>query len=743
MAKIPTYDIPQVQPQLPGFSLGGGGTGRHGMEYFGEDLNKIAEFMRHSDDQANNLKLQEETDTARKHADDILQETQQITGRQTLDPDPSPAGDPNTDIKTSKLQQYDEVNQAIANQLNPQVRDRYLVNAGRIRNELDTQLTKHLNNQANVAFEEGFKNTENTETNRIFNLGVNRDGQPDWDVINSSHERMLANSIIRAEFYGKDIDVAEREANSRVYSTVINRMLDLKNPDGAMAIYEEHRTELNPEFQKFVEPIIQSQKQYYTAEKNAPYFIQKHAIPGTNQFDINAAMDDIAVNYPNMPKEQKQAFKSALIEKQSLIDKSNSTRIEGSTNEVLKVFIDTGSANAAINTPSFVNLRQINQKEAANLKQTLSTWENQELAKRQGLSDKTAWVGQDALLWRLTNNTEELRSMNAQQVYNPDIMLRLGEKRFGEFEKAWANSRSEKPINDTKEVKIPDHVYKDAFIAGGLGIPPKALRDKEVWQAKQLQLKRLIDDDVRALQTPQHPKATQIEIRDIVDKWTKKIQIDKTGWFGRKYQEEVRAFTVPDAVKTTISTPVGRQTQTKANTPIISLDEQSFKSLNDNMVKEGLLPPLKPGETINTERKAAIQGLLLKETPRPVNEEMLKQAQEAAMQGKTSESPKSTLKTAPAPQAKPSESTEEINRQIGKFKSTGTKIIAQAAKPLYDVSRSISQTLGVKYTDRAKAEYQKAIKEMTAVGVFKPGQALTNKDWDDVKAYIASKKGKK
>lgn len=705
MAKIPQSDIPQVKPVMPQVGVPSPPSSS-GLGELSEGMMKLGKAIYNKAEEQENLNVESETNYKRISQQRLIDEAQEKTGRQIDEPDPK-GDDPNLPLKESLLSRYDEETAFQMAEMSPSARAKFERNAQRLRTELEYKVDKHFDAQRNAIQKETLENTDATEVNHIVKYGVDKDSlQPDGAVIAQSEARRVANAEAMARYLGTDPAKAKEIAIANTQGLVMDILVNRDSP--ALETYWNlHKHQLTPETRLRLEKTVETKKNYWTAAALVPQLVEKYAIPGTNQFDYDASLLDL-YSRPGMTENLKNTSKSLLNERLDAIHKSNGIRIEANTNKVIGSYIDTGSAAVAVNTPEFLNLRQISEPQAANLRNTLYSWENQAIAEREGLKDPNRWIGQSAAYWAATQDSERLKNMEPQEVFFSDLPKILGKEYHGQLVKRWNALRTPEGQQKLTDVKIPDNEVKEMFVRGGLGIPPKNKKALEEFNAKKVVLRDLVEADIRAFQT--NPKVarpiTQPERDAIIKRWTTKMQVQDKGWFGRTIMVEKFGYEVPQAV-----VPLSQPAQ---------VSEGALQSLESAMVAQGLLTARKAGEAISQERRAKILQHLGQQTPQPIEESELEKARQEAT--KPTQAPPVAGSVSPA---------------------------ATATKPLPAGPGKVDQALKFLFPDYAKhkgeptrTQFYEAIREMTKAGLITKKQSeFTNEDWNKVKDYI--RKGQK
>lgn len=703
MAKIPQADIPQVKPVIPQVSVPAPPS-TAGLGEFSEGLTKLGVAIWNKEKEQENLNVESDTNYNRDIQKRLIDEAHEKKGRQIDEPDPN-GTDPDIPLKESLLSRYDEETASQMAEMSPSARAKFERNAQRLRLELEYHIDKHFDAQRDAIQKETLTNTDAAEINHIVNYGVDKDSlQPDGAVIEQSMQRRIANAEATARFLGTDPAKAKELAIADTQGLVMDVLVNRDSP--ALETYWNlYKHQLTPETRLRLEKTVETKKNYWTAAAQVPLLVEKYAIPGTNQFDYDAALLDL-YSRPGMTENLKNTSKSLLNERLDAINKSNGIRIEANTNKVIGSYIDTGSAAIAVNTPEFLNLRQISEPQAANLRNTLYSWENQAIAEREGLKDPNRWMGQSANFWAITQSSDRLQNMTPQEIYDPTLMNQLGKEYHGQLVKRWNALRTPEGQQKLTDVKIPDNEVKEMFIRGGLGIPPKSKKALEEFNAKKVVLRDLVEADIRAFQISAKRPINQPERDAIIKRWTTKMQVQDKGWFGRTIMVEKFGYEVPQKV-----VPLN---------PPAQINEGALLSRESSMVAKGLLTARKPGEALSEDRINKITNNLSMETPKEISEEKLEKArQEAAKQ----------------PQAPP---------VAGSVSPAAT-----APAPQPTIQSPIDQALKFLFPDYAKYkgeptryEFYKAIREMTQAGLITKKQSeFTNDDWNKVKEYI--RKGQK
>jgi len=729
MAKIPVYDIPQVEPKMPNVNLPSQAV-RSGLEDLGAGITDLANKIKQKEQEADYLKTEEETNYARAEAQKLMAEVEAKKGNQILEPDPN-GDDLNIPLKESLLKRYDENIDFQMAEIPDRQKERFRVNTERLRTELEYKIDNHINTESGKVANEGYNKIDATEAGHILNFGVTPDGQPDGPVIAQANERRKNNARQAAIANGTDPQIAVQAVDADTKRLVLDALINRDSP-ALETYFNTVKGELAEKDRLRFEKIVADKAGYYQARQNVPLLIEKYAIPGTNTFDINALMLDV-YSRPGLSKRDIEEHKSLATSMQNLIEKNNAVRIEAYANTIIGAYAETGSAAVALNRPELTELRKISEAKAFELRNALFAWEAQAQAEKMGIKDPNRWMSQNAAFWAATADQNRLQNMTAQEIWDPNLMIALGQKNHADLVERWKLLRTPEGQRKFTDVALKSEELTDVFTAAGLGIKPNGKTKQQEWLTKKAKLRELIENDIRQLQTksPQHV-ATEPERNEIYKRWTNKIRIskDKSWWWPFEGTEEVYAYQKPE---------IARQMQAQAQAPNIQISETAIQDLDSAMVQQGILPALKPGEKMSAERRQQVQQYLMKQTPQPVGATALKAAQE-----KASVSVPGPVNPVPTPKPTQPQAPPRVQGGAEKaIREEGAKIWTGIKSAPFLFTKQLAKLVGVKFTDQNKRDYETAIKEMTAAGVFQPGQKLNDNDWNDIKAYLANRKGKK
>lgn len=306
MPKIPTFDQPTVAPQkapgvmMPSAPASGGQAVGSGLANLGMSLGQVALDQQH---QANVTRVEDANNQLRSKQLDIIKFVQQQRGKNAFDPKAF-GGQEGQSLEEVAAGMFDGeasgLDQDLANdaqrQMFRQARDRF-------RLDLQGQVQAHTAQQTKVVQDDEFKGTLAVEQQ---NVGLNgyANGKLDMPTIQQSEARSIAAVERYAQQNGwsdDQLQAAKRDTYARIHGTVIDRMLESHNIDGAKVYFQMHEKDMSPEAVTGIRRSIEGMSTAIDVQRNVDRVLSMGK-------DLESSMDELRKTYEGNPIALKEAY---------------------------------------------------------------------------------------------------------------------------------------------------------------------------------------------------------------------------------------------------------------------------------------------------------------------------------------------------------------------------------------------------------------------------------------------------
>lgn len=256
MAKLPTYDAPQVAPQA-------GPSGAMDIqapnllsplaEAAASSISAIHKANRESDA----LRVTDALTPLEEDVTNIVIRARNVQGRQVVDPE-AYGGDQGASLTETMLADFDKAVSSRSEGLTEQQKAMFQAAAQRKRQEIQRVVQSHEAQQMGVMWDQIYKDWDEVLADGISKMGV-RGGLPDGEVIRAGLADRVDNARRWASSKGLDPDLAEQAAKSDTHGAVIRGLRAAGNPIAALAYYSDHKMDLDEKTRDAYGPVLEKQ----------------------------------------------------------------------------------------------------------------------------------------------------------------------------------------------------------------------------------------------------------------------------------------------------------------------------------------------------------------------------------------------------------------------------------------------------------------------------------------------------
>jgi hypothetical protein len=353
--------------------------------------------------------------------------------------------------------------------------------AGTAIRSFGTSLSQHENKEGEAWRKSVYEGVVNTEADNIAKFYDNpEERQLSIDRVATNTRTFAKNQGLS----GEQLDIAVKEATSKMHGTVINRMLEANNATAAKAYYEANKDSITEKEGKALRKMIQSDSDAIEAQDAVDNVIKAFGPEEDDEaFNLDAMAAQIRDAYKNNPEVQAKAL-SMLKERASERDYSIRQRDYQTKGGIWKRVIDGGRISDIQKSPEFKRLDGETQK---NLLNSIEAYQK---------DDGESSIDRYADYWAVASNPQALAQMSDAQIFAmaPKIGTSLVKQLLGDKQKLL---NSEEKV---REATIDSDAVR--FYARDAGLDPNNEKDKITIGEIEYRAKNLIDAEQQKLGRP-------------------------------------------------------------------------------------------------------------------------------------------------------------------------------------------------------------------------------------------------